>query len=223
MSRTTRKRWDKAARLEPYYSVLARPEFLMTNAADSRQAFFDSGERDVDALLQFIRSVAPHHPIERVLEFGCGPGRLLAPFARRGFDVTGADNSPAMLDVARANLASYQITNVRLVDVDELARSQAQFDVINVVQVLQAIDNDETADTLRTLARLLAPGGFVHLTFPFRTTRSGLSQFVLQAREAVPPLNAAFNRMRKRPPHTPLFRPRVHSLDEILALWNDAH
>jgi 2-polyprenyl-3-methyl-5-hydroxy-6-metoxy-1,4-benzoquinol methylase len=223
MSRSNRTRWESAARREPYYAVLAKPEFLMTNIGESRQAFFESGERDVDALLQFIRAIAPQHPIERVLEYGCGPGRLLVALARRGFEVTGVDVSPAMLEVARANLESFDIKSMRLCTSEDLAAGDVQFDIINVIQVLQMMDRDAGLTTLRMLADMVVPGGFVHLTFPFRTTRSRLAQFALGAREAIPPLNAVFNRMRKRPLHAPLFRPRLHSLDEIVSLLHDAH
>src|SRR5690606_41981516 len=39
-----------------------------------------------------------------VLELGCGSGRLLLPRARAGYQVTGLDNSPAMLALAREGL-----------------------------------------------------------------------------------------------------------------------
>ncbi len=41
----------------------------------------------------------------RVLELGCGTGRLLLPLARAGHTAVGLDNSPAMLARARARLA----------------------------------------------------------------------------------------------------------------------
>ncbi len=40
-----------------------------------------------------------------LLEFGCGTGRLLLALAEAGYDITGVDVSPAMLDLARAKLA----------------------------------------------------------------------------------------------------------------------
>lgn len=40
-----------------------------------------------------------------LLECGCGTGRVLLPLARAGFTITGIDNSPAMLDIARQKLA----------------------------------------------------------------------------------------------------------------------
>ena len=39
----------------------------------------------------------------RVLEVGCGPGRLSMELTRRGFDVTGLDLDPAMIERARVN------------------------------------------------------------------------------------------------------------------------
>jgi len=40
-----------------------------------------------------------------VLEIGCGSGRLLAPLARAGYEVTGVDQSPEMLARAEARSA----------------------------------------------------------------------------------------------------------------------
>jgi SAM-dependent methyltransferase len=56
---------------------------------------------DVDVHLAFARRFGGP-----VLELACGSGRLLAPLAEAGFDVTGVDSSPAMLERARQRLAS---------------------------------------------------------------------------------------------------------------------
>lgn len=42
----------------------------------------------------------------RVLEYGCGSGRISLPLARAGHDVTGVDRSPAMLKQLRAVLSA---------------------------------------------------------------------------------------------------------------------
>ena len=41
----------------------------------------------------------------RLLDLGCGTGRHLVHFAAKGFEVTGVDLSPEMLDIARGKLA----------------------------------------------------------------------------------------------------------------------
>ena len=56
-----------------------------------------------------------------ILELACGTGRLLLPLAKRGFEVYGVDNSPAMLDVARQKIAKEEDLirgKITLVDAD---------------------------------------------------------------------------------------------------------
>lgn len=48
-----------------------------------------------------VATVAPDGA--RILEVGCGPAHLSIRLARRGFDVTGLDLDPAMIERARAN------------------------------------------------------------------------------------------------------------------------
>jgi SAM-dependent methyltransferase len=54
---------------------------------------------DVEVHVAFARRFG-----DPVLELGCGSGRLLAPLAQAGLDVTGVDSSPVMLERARARL-----------------------------------------------------------------------------------------------------------------------
>ncbi|HTD80320.1 MAG TPA: class I SAM-dependent methyltransferase [Chloroflexota bacterium] len=56
---------------------------------------------DVDVHVAFARRFGGP-----VLELACGSGRLLAPLAAAGFNVTGVDSSPAMLERARQRLAA---------------------------------------------------------------------------------------------------------------------
>jgi SAM-dependent methyltransferase len=73
---------------------------------DEYAAFYDwenartVGRRDV----AFWRGLASRAP-GRVLELGCGTGRVLVPIARDGIRVVGIDRSAPMLDRARAKLA----------------------------------------------------------------------------------------------------------------------
>ena len=57
------------------------------------------------------------------LDFGCGVGRLIIPFARVFEHVTGVDISPAMLEIAQRNCLEQGIHNVEFVrSDDELSR-----------------------------------------------------------------------------------------------------
>jgi SAM-dependent methyltransferase len=65
---------------------------------------------DADFYLNCIEIVG-----DPVLELGCGTGRILRPIAEAGFQVTGIDQSAAMLERARARLGSDLSDTVRLV------------------------------------------------------------------------------------------------------------
>lgn len=53
-----------------------------------------------------------------VIELGCGTGRLMLPLAQAGYEVTGVDSSPAMLERARHKLESSGARSWRLVQAD---------------------------------------------------------------------------------------------------------
>ena len=71
--------------------------------------FYDGINSDIDysAWADFIEAVVarenPDKPRpELVLDLGCGTGRMTLELARRGYDMTGVDYSPEMLDIARS-------------------------------------------------------------------------------------------------------------------------
>src|SRR5215204_5545757 len=103
----------------------------------------------------------------RVLELGCGTGRLTLPLAQAGHEVMGIDLSPAMLASARAKLAAQPQAvrdRVTLLEGDvrrlELA-IEPSFDLVaapfRVLQHFAAIDDQ--LDVLAGARRCLRPGG----------------------------------------------------------------
>ncbi len=112
-----------------------------------------------------------------VLELGCGTGRLLLPLARSGFLVTGIDNSPEMLAIARDHLQQEErdvrqrITLVEA-DIKELTFQKVgkQFPLIMLpYNTLLHFQPVEIRQLLQNAANLLEPKGrlFIDLTNPF--------------------------------------------------------
>ncbi|MBI3964284.1 MAG: class I SAM-dependent methyltransferase [Chloroflexi bacterium] len=103
-----------------------------------------------------------------ILELGCGTGRLLVPLAEAGYEVTGIDVSPAMLDVARAKVAARPelAGRVELTQVDARAttwqsRFALAFWAINSFMHLE--DTVVAGEVLARTRDALRPGGLLVL------------------------------------------------------------
>jgi ubiquinone/menaquinone biosynthesis C-methylase UbiE len=103
----------------------------------------------------------------RVLDLGCGTGRLTLMLAERGHDVTGVDPATAMLEVARARDVEGRVRWIED-DARHVDLGAERFDLIvmtgNVFQVF--LTDDDARAVLATARRHLAPGG--RLTFETR-------------------------------------------------------
>ena len=87
------REWEAFGRIDPYFGVLAQPQFRSTALDESsRAAFFELGEREVRETLATMRQlVGGEFPIERALDFGCGVGRLTIPLAKACTTVVGVN------------------------------------------------------------------------------------------------------------------------------------
>lgn len=158
-------RWESLARQEPYFPLLASD-----GAATASEAFFQTGEEDVAALLEamvtlFSRDVR----LDSALDFGCGAGRLTLPLARSARRVVGCDIAPTVLAHARENAGRAGLRNVTFQSVeDAMASGEARFDFICSLLVFQYIPPAEGYALLQRLAALLKVGGVAALQLRFR-------------------------------------------------------
>ena len=88
-----------------------------------------------------------------LLEVGVGSGRLLGALAERGWDVTGVDAAPRMVELAREPVSAAKLEVARA---EELPFEAGAFDVVVAIGVLEYGDVEAS---LRELARVLRPGG----------------------------------------------------------------
>jgi SAM-dependent methyltransferase len=106
-----------------------------------------------------VARLAP--PGGRVLDVGCGPGRLAIPLARHGLDVTGLDLDPAMIERARINagraLGDDRRPSFVVGDAASLAFPDGSFDL--VVSTMSMHHWEDPIAGLREIARVLRPGG----------------------------------------------------------------
>jgi 2-polyprenyl-3-methyl-5-hydroxy-6-metoxy-1,4-benzoquinol methylase len=70
----------------------ADPEAIHPLRRVSEEAYWESGQVQAEMLATVIPGGA------KVMDFGCGDGRVAIPMAALGYDVTAVDSSPKMLD-----------------------------------------------------------------------------------------------------------------------------
>lgn len=103
----------------------------------------------------------------RVLELGCGTGRVMLPVTGQAGYVLGVDLSQAMLEICNSKLKDAGVTQAKartlLADISTLdvTESEAPFDRISApFRVMQNLETDTQVDGLmQTINRHLKPGG----------------------------------------------------------------
>jgi SAM-dependent methyltransferase len=178
-ARDTDADWSTLAETEPYWAVLSAEAYRGGSLDPAAHAsFFSSGQQQIAALLGFIkRYLQPGFAPARVLDFGCGVGRLLVPLARlaaetKGGEAVGVDVAPRMLELCRANLVAAHLRNAALVlGDDDLSRVEGRFDLVNSLIVLQHIPPDRGYRLIARLIDLLAVGGVASLQLTYAKER----------------------------------------------------
>jgi 2-polyprenyl-3-methyl-5-hydroxy-6-metoxy-1,4-benzoquinol methylase len=134
-------------------------------ATDSDERYF--AEQYMSWILQFWTDVLQQSP--RVLDIGCGQGRLSLPLAEAAptGHVTGIDLSGSAVDTASRYAAVARIGNVEFAACDALHYVEAQddgsFDLILMTEVTFFLPTYK--QVLREAARLLRPGGRIAISF----------------------------------------------------------
>ena len=142
-------------------------------AADYLDAYGDqrTGQVRHDAFVErraLVLELTPR-PARRILDIGAGPGVFTPHLLARGATCSVVDRSFEMVaaakrEIAAASAASGPATSFMVADIDRLPFAAGSFDAALCVGVLQYLPSIDAA--LGELARVVAPGGHVIVTFP---------------------------------------------------------
>jgi SAM-dependent methyltransferase len=111
-----------------------------------------------------VKFVAEHCPSPgRLLDMGCGTGRLLLEFARRGYQALGVDLSAEMLAVTRAKAAAcglaIPLLQANLTQLDCLADRSFDYAACLFSTLGMVLGAAQRRGVVAHAARLLRPGG----------------------------------------------------------------
>ena len=152
-----RNAWDQRARENARH-------FIATGQTDwSDEEFYASGETAVaHFILSDLENICQgRDPASmRVLEIGCGAGRVTRALARRFGEVHAVDISGEMVRLARATLADYPNAHVyQNSGADLSVVPDVPFDFVFSTIVFQHIDSHAIIESyVREVCRLLRPG-----------------------------------------------------------------
>lgn len=129
-----------------------------TREHHGEDAYWATGEAQADMIATVLK------PGSRVVDFGCGDGRVTIPLTARGYHVTGADASENML--ARLHERAPQIPVVHSIGLDLYAKLGRKTDAVVSLAVLIHHSYTDAADIIAGLAKAVRKGGLLVLDWP---------------------------------------------------------
>jgi cyclopropane fatty-acyl-phospholipid synthase-like methyltransferase len=153
--------------------------------ADETAAFFNKVYRKVD-IERGLKADTRLHPRDRIfldrilkqgvaepatcriLDFGCGQGRLLSTLLERGYDAEGMEKHDEMRDIANLETKKWATSRPRVAagDVRTLAELPGgRYDFFVAMGVFQYMTKEEYYNTLAEIRRLLKPKGTLIATY----------------------------------------------------------
>lgn len=165
------KTWKFYGKKAPYFGVFGQEMYLNDNLNDEiLNNFFSSGAVYIEELFKTIHNKidAEFRPIN-ILDYGCGPGRMIIPFSKYADEVTGIDISREVLDEAQKNCNDRNISNVMfVVSDDDLNQVRGEkYDLVHSFIVLQHLNIKRGEKLIRSLVNHINTNGIgvLHLTY----------------------------------------------------------
>jgi SAM-dependent methyltransferase len=156
--------WEQLGRKNPLGAILTVDnEMADWNIGE----FLATGRADVSRFMSDFERLSPNTPRTRLLDFGCGVGRVTRVFAD-GFDeVVGVDVAPTMIEWARSLHADCGRCTFLVNRAPDLkCFASASFSVVYSRIVLQHIRTGIVERYIPELIRVLQPGGALMFQLP---------------------------------------------------------
>jgi SAM-dependent methyltransferase len=212
--------WEEWGRRDPYFGVITHGDFRRAKLGDrERAAFFDSGVSYVGHVLGACRRHFGELPrFRRILDFGCGVGRIAIPLAAHGEELVGVDVSESMLEEARRNCDSFGAHNVTLVQAGDMTgQVGGKFDLVHSFIVFQHLEVERGREIFAGFLSALSEGGICIAHFTY--AKAGYEEtYGMPAAGVLDP----FKQILRIPGRDPLMLMNPYNLNEIFYLAQKA-
>lgn len=208
------RNWQRWGEKDPYYAVLTNPCFRTDRIDKNRKLFFSDGQSFIRHWIDKIEFHSGALKRDRVLDFGCGVGRLTIPLTDYFSSAVGVDISPAMLDEARRNSIGRSIDYV--ISDDSLSMVENDFDFVISCMVLQHIPVTRGMALLDHLLRRVRPQGHCLIHLPVKRNSNWRRETRYFICHSVPGGQTLMNFLAGRPANAPVMQMNDYSLDAVM-------
>jgi SAM-dependent methyltransferase len=216
-----RRLWSKLGEAAPHWSVLPEDRYRPERIEENRRAFRASGAAEAAALLaDLARCGVEAGEVPRLVEHGCGVGRVTAHLAAHFPEVACVDVSGEHLSVARAELKGRGLVHLRFLRAKEgdwMPGPEGGYDLWYSRRVLQWNPPPLIRQMLWAAFAGLAPRGVAVFQVPVWRAgyRFSAASYLGGRQPAEPELHLM--------PQADIFRLAAEAGMWVLGAWDDSH
>lgn len=146
--------WRNITHAQSQYS----PDTMKIKAAKTlyNSKYFEARDH-LDLLIgQTIEKFMHQHGLKKILDVGCGTGKLVSYFQKQGFTAIGCDNAEEALKISKQIRAS----------ATKLPFIQNSFDLVTAISLIEHLSQKDASKFITEAYRVLKPKGFIFLITP---------------------------------------------------------
>lgn len=114
-------------------------------------------------LAQSIQILASDHKFRKILDVGCGTGRLIKFLNQNGFNAQGCDFATEAIKTAKTINGNSIIKKASAIS---LPYKTGSFDLVTSISVIEHLKQKEAAKFLNEAKRVLKPSGYIFIITP---------------------------------------------------------
>ncbi len=157
--------WEALGERDPLWAILSNPD--KKGRRWTNDEFFATGVREIQTLMNELRSPGRALGSRAALDFGCGVGRLTQPLTTYFDEVVGVDLSPAMVRLAQAHSRAPDRCRYVVNAAPNLGIFQTgSFDLVLSYLTLQHIPPHLSTSYLGEFVRVTRTGGIICAQLP---------------------------------------------------------